>query len=85
MTCHGVQPIVECIEYLQKQNVISKATLKKIKCSSLLYNHLRLAFEREGFDGVIFLLIENTSDGKTRVSSNYKVAKKVADFFASLQ
>lgn len=50
----------------------------------LLYNYLKFVFERKGFDGVFFLFSEKISDGKVRVSSNYKVVKKVVEFFLSL-
>lgn len=58
--------------------------MKKIKCLLLLYNYLKFVFERKGFDGVFFLFSEKISNGKVRVSSNYKVVKKVVEFFLSL-
>ena len=54
VTAHGVQPAQESLEYLVKQKIISKAMLRKL----ITYEHLKLVFQRDGFDGIFYLLSE---------------------------
>ena len=82
VSCNGVQPKRESVEWLCKRNIISKATEKKINRSSLTYEHLKLACQRDGFDGLYFLLSESLPNtGKPRVTRNQKVVQKLANYF----
>lgn len=82
ITSHGVQPNRHSMEWLCKMNVISKATEKKIKNSGLSYEHLKLACQRDGYDGLYFLLSETVaSTQKPRVTRNHKVVQKLANYF----
>ncbi|CAC5360223.1 unnamed protein product [Mytilus coruscus] len=81
VTAHGVQPNVESLEHLLKNKVLSRTILKKLEDSSLSYNHLKIAYHRDGFDGLFYLLSEKTDSGKARISNNRRVIQKLADFF----
>lgn len=82
VTIHGVQPNVDSLEHLLRNKVISRTILKKLEGSSLSYNHLKLAYHRDGFDGLLYLLSEKTGSGKARISNNRRVIQKLADFFS---
>lgn len=84
ITSHGVQPSLESFEHMLKNGVISRQIYKKIEGSSLIHEHLKAAFQREGFDGIYYLLTELNEDGKPRISKNRNVIKKVFDYFCSL-
>lgn len=84
ITSHGVQPSLESFEHMLKNGVISRQIYKKIEGSSLTHEHLKAAFQREGFDGIYYLLTELNEDGKPRISKNRNVIKKVFDYFCSL-
>ena len=86
MTSHGVEARPESVEWLFKNNIISKAISKKITDSGLSYDHLKLAFERNGYDGLYYLLSEADSNtGKPRVTKNHSVVKKVVNHFSMPQ
>lgn len=84
VTAHGVQPAQESLEYLVKQKIISKAMLRKFEITSITYEHLKLAFQRDGFDGIFYLLSEKNEDGTIRVTRNCNVVKKISDYFCKL-
>lgn len=75
ITSHGVQPSLESFEHMLKNGVISMQIYQKIESTSLThaYEHLKAAFQREGFDGIYYLLTELNEDGKPRISKNYNV------------
>lgn len=49
--------------------------------SGLSYDHLRLAIERGGADGLKMVLGENTEQGNVRVTKNKTVVGKIYDHF----
>ena len=81
VTKSGVQPQLMSIEYLQQQKVLSHHIVVKLKRSSLSYHHLKLAYERDGYDGLYFLLSENDFSGKPRITKCRNVVQKLSDHF----
>lgn len=55
--------------------------LKKIALSGLSYDHLRLAIERGGADGLKMVLGEKTEQGTVRVTKNKTIVGKIYDHF----
>ncbi|KAK3108647.1 hypothetical protein FSP39_012484 [Pinctada imbricata] len=84
ITSSGVQPEAMSLEFLCKTNVVSKHIASKLKNSSLSYHHLKTAYERDGYDGLFFLLSEKDQNGKTRITKSRNVIQKVFDHFHSL-
>ncbi|CAC5411131.1 unnamed protein product [Mytilus coruscus] len=70
VSVHGVQPNVESLEHLLKNKVLPRTIFKKLEDSTLSYNHLKIAYHRDGFDGLFYLLSEKTGSGKARISNN---------------
>lgn len=60
---------------------ISPYMLKKIALSGLSYDHLRLAIERGGADGLKMVLGEKTEQGTVRVTKNKTIVGKIYDHF----
>ena len=58
--------------------------LRKFEISTITYEHLKLAFQRDGFDGIFYLLSEKNEDGTIRVTRNCNVVKKISDYFCKL-
>ena len=56
ITSKGVQPQEMSIDFLLHSNVLSRHICTKLKKSSLTYQHLNLAYNRGGFDGLYYLL-----------------------------
>ena len=50
--------------------------------SSLTYEHLELAYEKDGFDGLYYLLSEKDSMGKTRVTKSKKCYAEIGKPFS---
>ena len=62
---------------LLKAKVISKTTAVKMAGSGLIYNHLKVAFERKGKDRVLKLLSERDKAGKVRVTNKKAIQNAV--------
>lgn len=88
----GVDFIISSIESKSKTNeliatlaplssCISPYMLKKIALSGLSYDHLRLAIERGGADGLKMVLGEKTEQGTVRVTKNKTIVGKIYDHF----
>ena len=80
----GVQPQEIPIEYLCHGNILSRCMATKFRDSSLTYEHLELAYERDGFDGLYYLHSEKDSMGKTRVTKSKNVIQKLVNHFHKL-
>ena len=80
----GVQPQEMSIEYLCHGNILSRCMATKLRDSSLTYEHLELAYERDGFDGLYYLLSEKDSMEKTRVTKSKNVIQKLVNHFHKL-
>ncbi|VDI12187.1 Hypothetical predicted protein [Mytilus galloprovincialis] len=83
VTFQGVQPNKESLEHLLRNKVLSRTIFKKLEDSTLTYNHLKISYHRDGFDGLFYLLSEKTGSGKARISNNRRVIQKIADFFSN--
>ncbi|XP_076113426.1 uncharacterized protein LOC143081077 [Mytilus galloprovincialis] len=83
VTFQGVQPNKESLEHLLRSKVLSRTIFKKLEDSTLTYNHLKISYHRDGFDGLFYLLSEKTGSGKARISNNRRVIQKIADFFSN--
>lgn len=55
--------------------------LRKIAHSGLKYEHLKLAFERGGAEGIENILGEKNDSGKVRVTRTKSVIGKIVDHF----
>ncbi len=62
---------------LVDNKILSRQMAKKIACSSLSFAHLKRAFERVGYSGIMDILIED----KPRVTSDRKVFRNVTSYF----
>jgi DNA polymerase III epsilon subunit-like protein len=71
-TLSTLSPLSECI---------SEYMLKKIARSGLTYNHLKLALERGGAEGLKSILGEQTESGSVRVTKNKTIVTKIYDHF----
>ena len=67
---------VQSLDNMVKEKVISKQLASKIGNSGLHFNHLLLAVQRSGFDGLKSVLTEDI-DGTVRVTRNTSVIKKL--------
>ena len=66
---HGVESLSSSIDNLCDQKILSKPIAKKLVATSLTFDNLKLAYERDGFDGLRALLSEkDLSKGKPRVT-----------------
>ena len=70
---------------LRENNVLSKGMIDKAAESGLRYRHLKVAFQRDGEDGVRAIFSEKYN-GKARVTAQKKIIKTVSEFlkFSSL-
>ncbi|CAG2238121.1 unnamed protein product [Mytilus edulis] len=83
VTFQGVQPNKESLEHLLRNKVLSRTIFKKLEDLTLTYNHLKISYHRDGFDGLFYLLSEKTCSGKARISNNRRVIQKIADFLSN--
>jgi len=65
---------------LVERKVISRGIASKAAGSGLLPEHLTLAFQRRGADGVKAVLSQKDKTGKVRVTSSKKIIDKIVDF-----
>ena len=71
MNNHGVEPTPESVECLCKENIVSKSIEKEITESGFTYEHLKLEFQRNGYDGLYVLLSEaDSNNGNPRVTKH---------------
>ena len=68
------------LQVLVDGKTLSKTMAMKIAGSGLKFDHLKLAFQRGGYDGIRSLLSEKVN-GTFRVTNSVKVAKCLATFF----
>ena len=66
------------------QNVVSKQMLRKIAGSGLRFEHLMLAFKRNGTDGVKLLFSEQGSGKGVRVTKSEKIISSVSQFLSNM-
>lgn len=72
----------ECFISLHRlEKCISSYMLKQIAHSGLKYEHLKLAFERGGAEGIENILGEKNDSGKVRVTRTKSVIGKSVDHF----
>ena len=90
--------IFNCIEYenatktrldtfsdIIKDKVMSTALAKRAAESGLVFQHILLAFERGGREGVQLLFNEKDSRKRTRVTNRKSIIKTVSDYLEKLQ
>ena len=87
---YTVKSVYDNVNFLERKNnrlstlkpylsgVVSSVMMGKIAASGLSYDHLRLAFDRGGGDGVRTLLRE-TYNGQPRVTNHQSVLKALVD------
>ena len=63
-----------------QNKVVSETMAKKIAESGLNYSHIKLAFDRNGDDGIKDLFTEKFV-GKRRVTADKKIISKVCEYF----
>lgn len=63
------------------EKCISNHMLRKIAHSGLTYEHLKLAFERGGAEGIENMLGEKNDSGKVRGTRTKSVIRKIVDLF----
>ena len=68
---------------LEDSKAISKSMATKIARSGLNYEHLKVAFERNGFDGLMGVLGEKV-EGTVWVTKQSKIVQKIFDHFSQL-
>lgn len=72
----------ECLGSLQPlSNCLSKYMLKNIAQSGLSYQHLKMAYERGGPEGLENILSETNSDGIIRVTKTRSIFSKIINHF----
>ena len=71
-----LKPVEDC-------KAISKTMACKIAKNGLNYNHLKIAFERNGFDGLVVVLREKVN-GIARVTKQGKIIQKIYQHFSQL-
>ena len=54
---------------------------EKMAGSGLVYDNLKLAYRREGKDGLLSLLTENDGNGKVRVSNRKSITNGITEHF----
>ena len=86
MSFYGIrkeyQLSVKTIKYLQKNfNYMCKGMANKAAASGLTLEHFKLAYSRNGVDGIQSLMSELTPGGKPQVTKNKSVIAKLASFF----
>lgn len=89
----GVDFVLSSIKYKSKtndnivslqplSNSVSNYMLKKIAQSGLSYEHLKIAYERGGPEGIENILSETNSDGVVRVTKTKSVFLKIITHFS---
>ena len=73
------------LQTLIHKKVCSAGIVGKIAASGLNLGHLKLAFSRNGAEGVAVLLSERDVNGRMRVTKSKKIIEKISDYFARLQ
>lgn len=74
----------ECLGSLQPlSNCLSKYMLRKIAQSGLSYQHLKMAYERGGPEGLENTLSETNSDGILRVAKTRSIFSKIINHFSN--
>lgn len=63
------------------ESCVSKYMLKKISMSGLSYQHLKLACERGGAEGILKILSEKNSSGTVRVTKNKSIIEQIFSHF----
>ena len=69
------------LQPLQTKKALSDSMATKIAKAGLNYDHLKLAFERKGFDGIYSILSEKIN-GVPRVTKHVPVIQRIFDFFS---
>lgn len=72
------------LSQLVSSKILSKFMPEKIAASGLCYQHLKLSFERNGYDGIESLFKE-LIDGKPRVTRCKKIISAVFQHFLTFQ
>ena len=72
------------LKLLEDKKAITKTMASKIAKSSLNYEHLKMAFERSGFDGLAAVFGEKVN-GVARVTKHGKIIQKIFEHFTQLQ
>ena len=57
--------------------MLSRCMATKLRDSSLTHEHLELAYERDGFDGLYYLFSEKDNMGNTRVTESKKYYSEI--------
>ena len=70
------------LQHLVTCGVISKGMSEKIAKSALCYKHLKLAYERNGEDGIQAFFSE-IFNGSVRITKSRKIISSVAQHFKS--
>lgn len=74
----------ECLSSLHPlSNSLSNYMLKKIALSGLSYQHLKMAFERGGQEGIENILSETNNNGVVRVTKTKSVFAKIIAHFSN--
>ena len=68
---------------LEEHKAITMTMAGKIAKSGLHYDHLKTAFERNGFDGLASVLGESV-DGTVRVTKQGKIIQNIFEYFSQL-
>ena len=69
------------LQPLQVKKAVSDSMATKIAKAGLNFDHLKLAFERKGFDGLYSILSEKVN-GVPRVTKHVPVIQRMCDYFA---
>ena len=67
------------------RNVCSTLTLNKIASSGLEYKHIKLAYNRNGLDGIKYLFSDKDPNGRIRVTNSKKIINMVQEFMSKIQ
>ena len=71
-----LQPLVD-------RNVISNTMVYKISKSGLNYTHVKLAFDRNNYDGLLSVLGEK-ANGVVQVTKQGRINQKIFEHFSSV-
>ena len=71
------------LQVLIQNNVLSESMAKKIADSGLNYSHIKLAYDRNGDDGIKDLFTEKFV-GKRRVTADRKIISRVCQYFSGV-
>ncbi|XP_063448242.1 uncharacterized protein LOC134727784 [Mytilus trossulus] len=69
---------------LTEKKVITIRTANVIAASGMSFSHLRIAYARDGRQGIEDVLKEEGVNGKVRVTKSKKIVDAISDFFKSL-